>query len=379
MIEVRAGRTGQSSGLRMNKRSQTGKGIGAWITCLSLLLVFPFGSTRKAMPATLAEVTSKAASLSGKERAEFLVSGAKKEGQMVYYGTLPVNQFAALKSAFNSRYPFVDLKDYYSPRQGILNRALNEARAGRHAVDVIQVDVSYGYQLINEGLVQPYLFSGRQRFYDGTYDREGLWYSMYHLTIALLYNTHFVSADAVPHRYEDLLNPMWKGKLVFDPEAGFLLAALEQAWGRGKAVEYLTRLSKQDLTYRRGGSLTTQLIAAGEYPIAIAVNGETSAAIRDQGAPLGLVVLSPKIIKPEGFFLAKHAPNPHATVLFTDWILSEDGQKFLALTLGKGISMKGVQSKYKEFQLQPDFVASPQLGVKLKQYIEDLRKIMGIP
>ena len=354
-------------------------GTGTWILCLLVFLMLPSGSARKAMSATLAEVTSKAASLSGKERAEFLMSGAKKEGQMVYYGTLPVNQFAALKSAFDSRYPFVDLKDYYSPRQGILNRALNEARAGRHAVDVIQVDVSYGYQLLNEGLVQPYLFPGRQRFYDGTYDRAGLWYSMYHLTTALLYNTHSVSFDTVPRRYEDLLSPMWKGKLVFDSEAGFLLAALEQAWGRGKAVEYLTRLSQQDLTYRRGGSLTTQLVAAGEYPIAIAVNGETSAAIRDQGAPLGLAVLSPKIIKPEGYFLAKHAPSPHAALLFTDWVLSEAGQKFLALTLGKGTSMKGVQSRYKEFQIQPDFVASPDLGVKLKQYIEDLRKIMGIP
>ncbi len=90
-------------------------------------------------------------------------------------------------------------------------------------------------------------------------------------------------------------------------------------------------------------------------------------------------MLSPKIIKPEGFFLVKHAPSPHAVLLFTDWVLSEDGQKFLALTLGKGSSMKGVQSKYKEFQIQPDFVASPELGVKLKQYIEDLRKIMAIP
>lgn len=355
------------------------KGAGTWIVCLSLFLTLPSVSARNARSATLSEVASKAASLSGKQRADFLMSGAKKEGQMVYYGTLPVNQFAALKSAFDSRYSFLDLKNYYSPRQGILNRALNEARAGRHAVDAIQVDVSYGYQLLSEGLIQPYLFPARQRFYESTYDRQGSWYSMYHLTIALLYNTRFVNSDIVPRHYDDLLNPMWKGKLVFDPEAGFLLAALEQAWGRGKAVEYLTRLSRQDLTYRRGGSLTTQLVAAGEYPIAIAVNGETSAAIRDQGAPLGLTVLAPKVIKPEGFFLAKHAPNPHAALLFTDWILSEDGQKFLALTLGKGTSMKGVQSKYKEFQIEPDFVASPELGVKLRQYIEDFRKIMGIP
>jgi len=45
---------------------------------------------------SISELTSKIASLSAKDRKESLVSGAKKEGQMVYYGTLPVNQFAAL-------------------------------------------------------------------------------------------------------------------------------------------------------------------------------------------------------------------------------------------------------------------------------------------
>lgn len=354
------------------------KAIRTLITCLWLIPIFSSVAALDLRAATISELTSKTASLSAKGRKEFLVSGAKKEGQMVYYGTLPVNQFAALKDAFNFHYPFLDLKGYYSPRQGILNRAITEARAGRHLVDVIQVDVSYGYQLLNEGLVQPYLVPGRQQFHDGTYDKEGNWYSMYHLTIALLYNTRLVNPQLVPRSYNELLNPMWKGKLLFDPEAGYILAAMEQAWGREKAVEYLTKLSKQDLSFRRGGTLTSQLVAAGEYPIAVAVNGETSAAIRDQGAPLGFAILAPKIIKPEGFFLAKNAPNPHAALLFTEWVLSEDGQKFLATALGKGIAMRGVQAKYKEFQIQPDFVASPELGVKLRRYIEDFRKIFGI-
>ena len=352
--------------------------IKTLIMGFSFILVFLSVSAFDVRATTISELTSKVAPLSAKDRKELLVSGAKKEGQMVYYGTLPVNQFAALKEAFNSQYPFLDLKNYYSPRQGILNRVVNEARAGRHVVDVIQVDVSYGYQLLNEGLVQPYLVPGRQQFYDGTYDKEGNWYSMYHLTAALLYNTRQVKPPLVPRSYNDLLNPMWKGKLVFDPEAGYLLAAMEQAWGREKAVDYLTKLSKQDPSFRRGGTLTTQLVAAGEYPIAVAINGETSAAIRDQGAPLGLTILAPRIIKPEGYFLTKNSPNPHAALLFTEWVLSEDGQKFLGMGLGKGIAMKGVQSKYKEFQIQPDFVASPELGVKLRRYIEDFRKIFGI-
>jgi iron(III) transport system substrate-binding protein len=172
---------------------------------------------------------------------------------------------------------------------------------------------------------------------------------------------------------------VWKGKMVFDPEAGYILAAMEQAWGREKAVDYLTKLSKQDLSYRRGGTLTTQVVSSGEYPIGIAINGETSAAVREKGAPLGFKVLSPKIVKPEGLFLAKNAPHPHATLLFAEWVLSEEAQSFLATTLGKGSAMKGVRSKFKEFQLQPDFVVTPKLGPKLQSYIQDFTKILGVP
>jgi iron(III) transport system substrate-binding protein len=195
----------------------------------------------------------------------------------------------------------------------------------------------------------------------------------------LIYNTSAIKPEQAPKSYEDLLSPNWKGKMVFDPEAGYLLAAMEEAWGKEKAVNYMTRLAKQDLSYRRGGTLTTQVVGSGEYPIGIAINGETSAAVREKGAPLGFKVLAPTIIKPEGFFLAKNAPHPHAALLFAEWAFSDEAQSFLASTLGKGSAMKGVRSKFKEFQLQPDYVVNPKLGANLQNYIQEFRKIMGAP
>jgi hypothetical protein len=41
--------------------------------------------------------------------------------------------------------------------------------------------------------------------------------------------------------------------------------------------------------------------------------------------------------------------------------------------------MKGVRSKYKEFQLQPDYVVTPKLGPKLQADIQDFAKIMNVP
>src|SRR5262245_46842903 len=154
---------------------------------------------------------------------------------------------------------------------------------------------------------------------------------------------------------------------------------MEVSWGNVRAVDYLSKLSNQDISYRRGGTLTTQVVSSGEFPIGIAINGETSAAIRDKGAPLGFKVLPPTIVKPEGLFVAKNAPHPHAALLFVEWVLSREAQSFLATTLGKGSAMKGVRSKYKEFALRPDFVVSPKLGANLQNYIQDFRKVISAP
>ena len=322
---------------------------------VSLASLFPLASSL-VRAATVAEVAAKIRSLKAPERIAHLLKGAQAEGELAYYGTLPIDEFLPLARVYNSRYRAMALNHYFSPREGILNRALTEARAGRHAVDVVQVDLSYGYQLLNANLVQAYQIPGAARYFDGTFDPAGNWHSMYSLTTALIYNTQSLKPEQAPKSYDELLSPMWKGKMLFDPEAGFILAALEEAWGRDKAVNYLTRLAKQDLSFRRGGTLTTQVVSSGEYPIGIAINGETSAAIREKGAPLGFKVLAPAIVKPEGFFVMKNAPHPHAALLFAEWVLSDEAQNFLAATLGKGVALKGVKSKFKEFQVKPDYV-----------------------
>jgi iron(III) transport system substrate-binding protein len=345
---------------------------------LMLVLLLMVSSPRVVSGATIADVDARLSWLGSQQQREMLVKGAQAEGELVFYGTILVNEFTALGKVFNARYPFINLKHYFAPRQDVLNRSLTEARAGAHVADLIQVDSSYGYQLTNDNLVHSRRAPNRERFFDGTYDPRGSWHSMYYLTTALVYNTAQLKPEQAPQSYEDLLNPAWKGKMVFDPEAAYIFAAMEQAWGKAKAVEYLGKLARQDLSYRRGGALTTQVVSSGEFPVGIAINGETSAGMREKGSPLGFKVLTPKIVKPEGLFLMKHSSHPHAAMLFADWALSEQAQSFLAGTLGKGVALKGVKSKYQEFQVEPDYVVTPQLGPRLNSYLQEFRKIMGI-
>jgi iron(III) transport system substrate-binding protein len=343
-----------------------------------LAIVSLFVSVAQIAAATLPEVVSWVEKMSRAEREVFLVKGAKEEKDVMFYATTPVNQVAVLKKYFSTRYPFVDLKHYYSPRQGILNKTIAEYRGNASLVDVVMTDVSYGTVLMKEGVSSAYSMPEVQRYVRGSYDTKGQWYTMYMLTTALVYNRNMVKAGEAPKTYQDLLDAKWKGKMIFDPEAAFLMAAMEHAWGKEKARDYLARLAKQDMIFRRGTTLTSQLIAAGEQPIGVTINAETTAEMRDKGAPLGFSVLPPRIIKPNGLFVAKRAPHPHAALLFTDWSLSEEGQKVLAVDLGKGVAMKGIPSKYKEFQGEPDYVVGPEFGNQLKQHMTEFQKIFGM-
>jgi hypothetical protein len=49
--------------------------------------------------ATIAEVTAKVSTLNPQEKQNFLVKGAQKEGELVYYGTILVNEFSELGKA----------------------------------------------------------------------------------------------------------------------------------------------------------------------------------------------------------------------------------------------------------------------------------------
>jgi len=336
------------------------------------------GTASKGAAVSLPEVTARVQNMGRTEREALLIRGAKEEKEVLFYGTTPVTQVAVLRKAFSARYPFVELKHFYGVRQVILNKAMGEFRSGANLADVLMTDVSYGALFIKEGVSHPFATPDVKRYVRGSYDENGQWYTMYVLTMALMYNRNMVKPADVPKSYQDLLDPKWKGKMIFDPEAAYLMAAMENAWGKERARDYLSRLAKQNLILQRGSALTTQLVAAGEHPIAILVNGETAAEVRDKGAPIGFSLLPPKIIKPNGLFIAKKAPHPYAALLFADWVLSEEGQRVLAAELGKGVAMKGLPVKYKEFQVEPDYIVAADFGNQLKQYMTEFQKILGM-
>src|SRR6185436_15890808 len=87
-------------------------------------------------------------------REAFLAAGAKKEGEVVIYTSLISEDLVALSAAFEKRYG-VKVKGWRAGSEKVLQRAVTEARAGRHDADVIETNGPELESIYREKLLQP--------------------------------------------------------------------------------------------------------------------------------------------------------------------------------------------------------------------------------
>ena len=328
------------------------------------------------------EVIAKINSMGKKEREAFLVEGAKKEGEVMLYGSSQASEFNEMIKSFNTRYPFIKGNYFRGQRYGLVNRVELEWKTKKYAVDLIQCVLYQGAELLEQkGLVQQYSSPERAAYNPLYYAKDGSWHSYRTLITALVYNKNLVKANEAPKTYEDLLRPRWKGQLLFDSVADYMIPAFEQAWGKDKTLDYMRKLAAQKPTFQTSHTMEVNLVAAGEFPITIEVNADSAAEVRDKGAPIEVVLLKPYISKPHAMFLARNAPHPYAAILFHDWLLSAEGQSVWGKNMASTIARKDVAVQYPQFQVDPDFVLTPETYANRaarEKYGREFREIFGL-
>ena len=143
------------------------------------------------------------------------------------------------------------------------------------------------------------------------------------------YNTRMVTEKEAPKRYEDLLDPKWKGKIGMSNNEYTWFKGVLDSMGREQGLQFMRRLAKQDIIFRKGRTLTTQLMVAGEFPIAKGVYNRVL-AMKDEGAPIHWASFpTPTMADMRAFVLHADAPQPNAGKLFIDFMLSREGQAVL--------------------------------------------------
>jgi iron(III) transport system substrate-binding protein len=309
-----------------------------------------------------------------------VIEAAKKEGEVGWWSTIAQDQSQKIIDEFMKLYPFIKANYWRSGSVGIHNKVLIEARAGRPSWDVVsQTAPEFIHELKQKKIIAPYDSPERRSFSNDLKDKDGFWTGTYALPTGVGFNTQQVKREEAPTNYQDLLNPKWKGKKIsVDDEGHELLTGLIQAWGRDAAIGYLKKLAAQDPMVGRGNSQRTQLLAAGEFPLAIAYT-HTVEWSKSQGSAVDWVNLEPVVIKFDGIMLGSKAAHPNAAKLFIDFVLSHRGQALLQsfnrVTLREGAEpnpprlIKG----FKRIVLHPEKAQDAQQSLKL------YREIFGLP
>lgn len=274
--------------------------------------------------------------LSGRDRTQTLIDGARKEGHVVFYSSLIVDSpLRPLAEAFMKKYPFVEMTYWRGDTEAIVAKLIAEERAGRVVADALE-GAGIGEAAIGTGFVVPYRTPVMDSFPQAYRDPRGLWAPTRLSYFALGYNTRLVSAADVPKTYEELLDPRWKGKMAWrvgdSTGAPMFITNLRLAWGEDKAAAYFKALAGQNLVDFGAGSARTLVdrVIAGEYPIALGIFAHHPLASKNKGAAVDSQLLPPVASTAGTLVVPQGAPHPYAAMLLVDFILSEEGQSVLA-------------------------------------------------
>ena len=266
------------------------------------------------------------------ERQQKLFEAAKSEGEAVVYANMDVTAMKPLTDGFMRKYPGVKATSVHFSGAAIITRLESEARAGKQLSDVVLSGQLGVLASIDKKIAAHYRSPERESYREGFKDRDGLWTTYMTNVMVSAYNTRLVKKDELPRTVEDLLKPRWKGKLVMDSQSYVWFGTMLQYLGEEAGLRFMRRLNEQNLNHSRGRRLMTQLLAAGENELAVETNLNSVLTLSKQGAPLGFAPIQPYFLSPSLVFMSANAPHPYTGALFTDYLLSEEGQKIIVTT-----------------------------------------------
>jgi iron(III) transport system substrate-binding protein len=268
------------------------------------------------------------AALTGAERLKRLAEGAKKEGVVSIYTSMPLDDMAALTTAFEAKYG-VKAKVWRSGSEKILQRGLLEAKANRFEVDVFETNSPEMEVLSREKV----LIAGNSPFLNELIPQaipsHKEWIATRLNIFTCAYNTKLVKKEELPKTYQDLLDPKWKGKLSVEADDSDWLAETVMKMGEEKGLALFREIARKNaVSVRKGHTLLSNLVASGEVPLALTVYNYKIEQMKNSGAPIDWFALDPTIARPNANGVARNAPHPHAALLFQDFELTE-GQQIL--------------------------------------------------
>ena len=308
------------------KRRRFALTTGALVAVGALLSVAGCGQAAPAPEATAEDV----AIYEGPDRLQRLIDGAKREGELTIYTSAQTSDLGPVVEAFEEKYG-INATIWRAGSEAVLNRTLQENRAGRYTVDVVETNGPELESLHREELLRLVKSPHHADLIAPAIRPHGEWVGTRLNVFVQAYNTNLVKKEELPETWEDLLDPKWKGRLGIEAEDSDWLAGVFGAIGEERGRELFENIvATNGMSTRKGHTLLTQLVVSGEVPLALTVYNYKAEQLRAEGAPIDWFTIGDAIARPNGVGVVRTAPHPHAAALYYDFELSEEGQRIIA-------------------------------------------------
>ena len=260
-----------------------------------------------------------------------LVDAAKREGSVTWQTALIIDQLSRpAAEAFQKRYG-VKVEYVRANNTDSVLRIINESRAGKMMADVFD-GTSTVASLKPLGLVMKWVPDAAKTMPPEYVDPEGYWVatSLYLHTAGI--NTNLVPPGSEPRVWRDLLDPKWKGKMVWGSTPatsagpGFIGHMLT-VMGEQQGEEFIRELSAQQITgVNAAARQVLDQVIAGEYAIALNIFNSHPVISAQQGAPTTWLPMQPAMGVFSSMSITKDAPHPNAAKLLIEYLMSDEGQ-----------------------------------------------------
>jgi iron(III) transport system substrate-binding protein len=274
-----------------------------------------------------------------------LVDAAKKEGgKVVVYGSIENDTMDLISAAFKKK-TGLDTEFWRSSANKVMDRALNEFRAGKPLYDVVLTNVPPMEFLMKDGVLVKYE-SPANKFFPKEVMHAQLGPQYRNAIIGIVYHSGVIRPADAPKSLEDLLKPQYRGKVVI-PDASQhtttaqWLASLHKVMGsKEKADKFIHDLAATKPLLAESLTPAGERITTGETPIGIAFI-KNVVFYGKKGVPLDYVRLGKFMGDGHAIALGAKAPRANAGKAFIDFFLGEEGLKLMA-GVGEFVTRKGI-------------------------------------
>jgi ABC-type Fe3+ transport system substrate-binding protein len=271
----------------------------------------------------------------GSDRQKVLEDGAAKEGTVMLYSAMIVDQaLRPIADGFKKRHPNINIQFWRGEAGQIVTKVNTEVRAKALVADVAEGSGLSGAAAETQ-IVAPFYSKEFENLPKNYVAANSTWATTRFRYIAVGYNTKLVPTAEAPKTYEDLLKPKWKGKMAWNANsdasgAMITITSLRRAWGEKKAEDYLAKLAKQDvIPLSLSNRAVVDRVIQGEYAIGLGISAHHPLISANKGAPTATVMMDPVPALTGAVQVLKGAPHPHAAMLLVDFMLSPEAGAIL--------------------------------------------------